>query len=71
VSAIKPLCIGCNKRPIELAEYRAAAEGEDFSPDDYVRAREGTYNSENGHFLCTPCYINAGMPGSVSGWVAP
>jgi hypothetical protein len=27
-----------------------------------VREEEGTYNPANGHFLCTHCYIAAGMP---------
>jgi hypothetical protein len=39
--------------------------------NDYVRSGEGTYNHENGHFLCTPCYIKAGMPSSPRGWRAP
>ena len=37
----------------------------------YVRRGEGTYNRDNGHFLCTPCYIKAGMPSSPRGWRAP
>lgn len=38
---------------------------------EYLRYEEGTYNHENGHFLCTPCYIEAGMPSSPRGWRAP
>lgn len=38
---------------------------------DYIREEEGTYNSENGHFLCDNCYIKAGMPSSSGGWVCP
>jgi hypothetical protein len=37
----------------------------------YVRSEEGTYNPENGHFLCDGCYITAGMPSSPSGWRCP
>ena len=33
-----------------------------MTPDAYVRAEEGTYNRENGHFLCTDCYVRASMP---------
>jgi hypothetical protein len=29
---------------------------------DYVRREEGTFNRENGHFLCDRCYISHGMP---------
>ena len=66
------ICIGCNKPPSQLQEYIDAAERDGYdSPEDYVRAEEGTYNRENGHFLCTECYINAGMPTSSQGWVAP
>ena len=37
----------------------------------YVRNNEGTYNPENGHFLCTECYVAIGMPSSPSGWKCP
>lgn len=69
--SIKPLCIGCNKHPDELEEYIDAAQAEETTPDDYVRSEEGTFNRENGHFLCSPCYIAWGMPSSPRGWVAP
>jgi len=39
--------------------------------DRYVQQEEGTLNFQNGHFLCTACYILAGMPSSPTGWVAP
>ena len=66
-----PICTGCNKRPAELAEYVEMGKLEDMTPDDFVRSEEGTFNRENGHFLCTPCYVRAGMPSSPTGWVAP
>jgi hypothetical protein len=70
------ICVGCNKRPNELAEYVSAASEAhsgvaDMTADDYVWQEEGTLNRENGHFLCTNCYIKAGMPSSRRGWVAP
>jgi len=81
----KPVCQGCGKHPDELDEYIDAAmhygrslvgEGEErlvgpCTPDDYVRREEGTYNPANGHFLCTSCYCDAGMPSSPTGWVCP
>lgn len=67
----KPRCIGCNKLPEEIAEYVDMAKEENMTPDAYVREEEGTYNPENGHFMCTECYIQAGMPSSPHGWVAP
>jgi hypothetical protein len=68
-----PICGRCGKRPDEIEEYvEAASECADGStPDDYVRSEEGTYNKENGHFLCTTCYVEAGVPSSDRGWVCP
>jgi hypothetical protein len=68
---VQPICIGCNKQPEELEEYIEAAEDHEISPTEYVKQEEGTYNSLNGHFLCTDCYIKAGMPSSPTGWKAP
>lgn len=70
----RPVCVGCNKTPVEIEEYRDAVadDPEMFADeDDYVRREEGTFNFTNGHFLCTDCYIDAGMPSSPTGWVAP
>lgn len=68
----KPLCIGCNKPPEQLEEYVTLSQEEGLSPDEYVRREEGTYNRENGHFLCTLCYFKAGCPTAPgSGWKAP
>ena len=71
---IEPICTGCNKRPKEIDEYIEAVAGREnknISPSDYVKTEEGTYNPTNGHFLCTICYIEAGMPSSPEGWKAP
>jgi len=68
---MKIICIGCNKEPHEIEEYVDAASDEEMTPEQYVRAEEGTFNRENGHFACTPCYIKMGMPSSPRGWVAP
>jgi hypothetical protein len=63
-----------------MFEYRQAMrEDEDDGPDffsdeeveDYVRWSEGTYNSTNGHFACTSCYVRMGMPTAAGGWKAP
>jgi hypothetical protein len=61
------ICVGCNKRPNELAEYVSAASEAhsgvtDMTADDYVWQEEGTLNRENGHFICSECYIQAGCP---------
>ena len=65
------LCSGCRKTPRQIPEYRDAALAEETTPNDYVREHEGTLNRANGHFLCTKCYIVAGMPSRPGGWVAP
>lgn len=64
-------CIGCNKQPHEIEEYTEMASDEGMTPEQYVRSEEGTFNRENGHFACTTCYINMGMPSSPRGWTAP
>ncbi len=68
---IVPICKGCNKKPSEIEEYIEAALDEGMTPDEYVAHEEGTYNPSNGHFLCTICYIKAGMPSAKGGWVTP
>jgi hypothetical protein len=68
---MKIICVGCLKRPSDLEEYAQLAAEEGMTPDEYVRSEEGTFNVKNGHFLCTDCYVKAGMPSSPSGWVAP
>lgn len=71
MSECEPICMGCEKHPSQIAEYREAAADYELTPDTYVRREEGTYNPENGHFLCTDCYIAAGMPSTPRGWVCP
>lgn len=67
-----PICIGCNKRPEDIEEYVEAAGEYRITPSEYVRREEGTYNSENGHFTCTDCYVAIGMPTRPGkGWIAP
>lgn len=68
----EPRCFRCKRTPREIAEYREAAAVEGTTPEQYVRAEEGTYNTENGHFACTSCYIAIGMPTAPGrGWKAP
>jgi len=65
------LCLGCNKSAEEIEEYVYAARENELTPEEYLKQEEGTYNYENGHFLCTTCYIAAGMPSGPRGWIAP
>lgn len=50
-------CIDCGKAPGELGEYQQAGKENGMTPEAYVRLEEGTYNPENGHFLCTEDFI--------------
>lgn len=59
---IKPICIGCDKRPHQIQEYLDMAAEDMMTPDEWVKGEEGTYNSTNGHFYCTECYVKAGSP---------
>lgn len=61
----------CGRHPSEIPVYVDYARDYGLSPDAYVRQYEGTYNHENGHFLCDECYIAAGMPSSPTGWKCP
>lgn len=71
--AIGPICQGCKKQPNEIDEYIEAAADRGMSAAAFVRVEEGTYNSANGHFLCTDCYIKAGMPALSypKRWICP
>lgn len=66
-------CIGCGKEPNEIDEYINEGVVNDMTPGEFVRTEEGTYNSLNGHFACTDCYIKMGSPGGrfPRNWVAP
>jgi hypothetical protein len=68
------ICVGCAKHPSQLVEYveAARAEPEEYEgAADYCWREEGTMNHSNGHFLCTDCYVKAGMPSSRRGWITP
>lgn len=55
-------CELCGRKPDEISEYVEAASEEKITPDQYILENEGTYNPINGHFYCTNCYIEIGMP---------
>ena len=62
----EPRCIKCGRSPVEIPEYRDVAADDGVHPNDYVRSEEGTYNPASGHFFCTECYIEVGMPLGVA-----
>jgi hypothetical protein len=66
-------CQGCKKTPTEIDEYVVLAKLDDMTPEKFVLTEEGTFNIKNGHFLCTECYIKAGMPTGPKGerWICP
>lgn len=66
----KPVCIGCGKTPDQIFEYQDMAQEYGITPEQYVRAYEGTFNKfEKNKFYCTACYIRAGMPlNPVTNW---
>lgn len=64
-------CNGCLKPPSEIPEFVTIAAEEGCTPEEFVLREEGTLNPRNHHFLCTDCYIAAGMPSSPTGWTAP
>jgi hypothetical protein len=62
-------CAGCNKTPDKIADVREAAEAERMSPADWVATLDPTYNKRTGHFMCTDCYMEAGIKDPA--WRAP
>lgn len=50
-------CNDCKKRPEEIPEYVNAGHESLLTPTAYVVFEEGTYNPDNGHFLCTEDFI--------------
>ena len=61
-----PRCARCHKTPDQIHEYKIAAAEEGVSPVEFVQQNEGTYNTENGRFWCTECYIAIGQPLGVA-----
>jgi hypothetical protein len=49
-------------QPHEIDEYTDHELIGDLTPEQYVQSEEGTYNPANGHFYCTACYVEVGMP---------
>ena len=59
------ICVGCGKTPDELYDEEVLRLGGYYSAEQYAR-EDGTYNPENGHFLCDEDYIKWGMPLGVA-----
>lgn len=55
-------CSGCGLPPEQIGEYIGIAAEYDITPTQFVILEEGTYNPVSGHFWCTDCYIEAGVP---------
>lgn len=76
-----PFCPGCSRFASEMKELDEFITGDPGGDEavpatpeereEYIRTEDGTYNLENGHFLCDPCYMRLGMPSSEEGWVCP
>lgn len=58
----KARCVRCGRAPAQISEYQPEVTGEEMSAEEFVWAEEGTLNHENGHFWCTDCYIQIGLP---------
>lgn len=67
----------CLRFAAAMNDYDSFVEADDDgfvsseAREGYVIEEEGTYNPENGHFLCDSCYIKAGQPSSPGGWKCP
>lgn len=65
----EPRCARCHRTPGEIPEYIMMAKEENIldwegkpDPVGFVYREEGTYNTANGRFWCTECYIALGQP---------
>ena len=66
---LRPVCVGCGRRPDQIPEYVQAAQDPECiyrTAETYVIGEEGTLNMDNGHFWCTECYIDHDMPLGVA-----
>ena len=61
-----PRCARCHKTPDQIMEYQLAAADGGVTPVQFVIDNEGTYNTENGRFWCTECYLAIGQPLGVA-----
>lgn len=70
----------CQRFAVDMTDYDMWIADEHGIPlkevtpamrNQYVEQTEGTYNPDNGHFLCDQCYIEVGMPSSRYGWKCP
>lgn len=55
-------CAGCGEIPEKIPEYKNLARINQIPPAEVVKRYEGTYNPKTHRFLCSECYIKAGMP---------
>lgn len=55
-----PRCSHCGRKCTEINEYIVAANGENTTPETYVK-QDGTYNRNNNTFTCTVCYVKSIM----------
>lgn len=72
--AVAPYDPECKRYARDMKELDSCIEPDYHSDrEDFVRKEEGTYNQQNGHFLCDTCYIKWGMPTGSNGqrWVCP
>lgn len=64
------VCIGCRRGPTDIPEY-FPDECEIDDVVEWITEENDTYNPANGHFACTACYVQMGMPTTPQGWKAP
>lgn len=60
----------CERAPDQIAEYRAYANAEGVTPDEWVWREEGTLDRATGQFLCTSCHLALGPSSPTGRWTA-
>jgi len=59
------VCVGCRRTPRQIPEYKGLGYA---SASEACLSEEGTLDRDTGRFLCSPCYIKAGMPVGPAVW---
>lgn len=66
-TGMKPaICAGCGRDPAVIGEYIVQALFENMTEQEFVVRYDRTYIPETGEFLCSSCYVKAGIPNGTA-----
>lgn len=47
----------CKREAKDIPSVVQFAQENAMTPEEFIKAEEGTYNPVTGHFLCDPCFL--------------